>query len=146
MAGSFKFDTTASRSRLMKKIRSKNTGPELLLRKALWAKGYRYRLHAKDIPGNPDVVFRKHKLAIFVDGEFWHGYKWEEKKQKIKANREYWVKKIERTIERDQINTMQLQKKGYSVLRFWEHQIKAGLSDCILEVEKYLNTRKSNSN
>ena len=137
MAGSFKFDTTASRSRLMKKIRSKNTGPELKLRKALWAKGYRYRLHVKNIPGHPDIVFRKFKLAIFVDGEFWHGYNWEEKKPKIKANREYWVKKIERNITRDKENRQLLQKGGYTVLRFWEHQIKSGLMDCIIEIEKH---------
>lgn len=143
MAGSFKFDTTTSRSYLMKKIRSKNTGPELLLRKALWAKGYRYRLHANDISGNPDIVFRKHKLAIFVDGEFWHGYNWEDKKPKIKANKEYWVKKIERTIARDKTNKLLLQEKGYVVLRFWEHQIKFSLAECIIEIEKYLQKSKT---
>jgi len=128
----------------MKKIRSKNTGPEILLRKALWAKGYRYRLHVKGIHGNPDIVFRKYKLAIFVDGEFWHGYNWEEKKPKIKSNREYWVKKIERNIERDQNNGQLLQEEGYFVLRFWEHQIKSNISDCMDEIEKYLKKSKTN--
>jgi DNA mismatch endonuclease (patch repair protein) len=73
----------------MKKIRSNNTGPELVIRKLLWENGYRYRLNAKKLPGKPDIVLNKYKTIIFVDGEFWHGFNWEQKRNKIKANREY---------------------------------------------------------
>lgn len=115
----------------MKKIRSTNTTPEILLRKELWRLGYRYRLNVPKLKGKPDIVFNKYKLVIFVDGEFWHGYKWSKKKQKIKANREYWVKKIERNIKRDKENTKYLLSMGFVVLRFWEHEIKKDLSKCI---------------
>ena len=74
------FYTTKKRSELMGKIKSKNTKPEISLRKALWHLGYRYRKNVKSLPGNPDLVFSKYKLAVFVDGEFWHGYNWEQKK------------------------------------------------------------------
>jgi DNA mismatch endonuclease (patch repair protein) len=71
----------------MRKIKSKNTKPEMTLRKALWRRGYRYTLDNKQLPGRPDLIFRKYKVVVFVDGEFWHGYNWEQKKLKIKANR-----------------------------------------------------------
>lgn len=78
--------TTPQRSYIMSRIRAKNTKPEFLLRKALWAKGTRYRTRTKDLPGSPDVVIRKYRLAIFVDGEFWHGHQWEKTKDRIKIN------------------------------------------------------------
>jgi len=95
------FETTEERSKLMSRIRGTNTKPEIALRNALWALGFRYRLNVKRLPGKPDIVMRKYKLAIFVDGEFWHGNKWKEKKPKIKSNTEYWIKKIEGNITRD---------------------------------------------
>lgn len=107
----FNFNTTAERSKNMSKIRSKNTQPEILLRKALWSEGIRYRLNLAKLPGKPDIVINKFKLAIFVDGSFWHGYKWDEKKIKIKSNKEYWLNKIERNIERDNENNIALQKQ-----------------------------------
>ena len=134
MGSSFKFHTTRSRSDLMKKIRSTNTTPELLLRKELWRLGYRYRLNVTKLKGKPDLFFNKHKLVIFVDGEFWHGYNWTEKKPKIKANRKYWIKKIERNMERDLENTKYLASNGYVVLRFWEHEIKKDLAGCIKKI------------
>lgn len=134
----FVFDTTPERSSLMKKIKSNNTKPEIKLRKALWAAGIRYRLNVTKLPGKPDIVIQKHKLIIFIDGEFWHGYKWEEKKQKIKANREYWIKKIERNMQRDIENTQLLQDLGYIVIRFWEHEIKKDISSCINKIETFI--------
>lgn len=131
MGSSFKFDTTRSRSDLMKKIRSNNTIPELTLRKELWKLGYRYRLNVSKLKGKPDIVFNKFKLIIFVDGEFWHGYEWKKKKPKIKANREYWIKKIEGNMKRDKENTKILLSMGYVVLRFWEHEIKQDLPKCV---------------
>ncbi len=118
----------------MKKIRSTNTTPELLLRKELWKLGYRYRLNVAKLKGKPDLVFNKYKVVVFVDGEFWHGYKWLEKKPKIKANRKYWIKKIERNMERDLENTNYLMSNGYVVLRFWEHEIKKDLAGCVNKI------------
>jgi DNA mismatch endonuclease (patch repair protein) len=125
------FDTTLERSKLMRSIKSINTKPELMLRKELWALGLRYRLNVAKLPGKPDIVFGKQKLAIFIDGEFWHGYKWDEKKPKIKANRDYWINKIERNIQRDERCTLLLKGMGYTVLRFWEHDIKKSLPTCL---------------
>ena len=95
MLTKYGFNTTAARSRLMSKIKSQNTLPEIKLRKYLWNLGFRYRLNVAKLPGKPDIVISKSKLIIFIDGEFWHGYKWNQKKNKIKANRNYWIPKIE---------------------------------------------------
>lgn len=134
----FNFNTTAERSKNMSKIRSKNTQPEILLRKALWSEGIRYRLNVAKLPGKPDIVINKFKLVIFVDGSFWHGYKWDEKKLKIKSNKEYWLKKIERNIERDNENNIALQKAGYTVLRFWDHQVKNDIGTCISIIKNFI--------
>lgn len=131
------FETTPERSRLMSKIKGKDTKPELLLRKALWAAGLRYRLYNKLLPGNPDIVFKKHKLVIFVDGEFWHGYEWDKKREKIKTNRDFWIAKIERNMQRDQANNIKLEAMGFKALRFWEKQIKNDLLTCINKIYTY---------
>ena len=128
---SYTFITTPQRSQLMSKIRSTNTKPELALRKALWKTGFRYRLHMPILQCKPDIIFNKYKVIVFVDGDFWHGYRWAEKKPTIKANREYWIKKIERNMERDVENTNLLSSKGFTVLRFWEHEIKKDLPRCV---------------
>ena len=125
------FDTTKQRSDLMKKIRSRHTRPELVLRKKLWALGYRYRLHAKAVPGKPDIVFKGKKVAVFIDGEFWHGKNWEVKKTTIKQNRDYWIPKIERNMQRDKLNTQTLQHNGWIVLRFWQNDIIKELELCV---------------
>ncbi|MBY0425310.1 MAG: very short patch repair endonuclease, partial [Cytophagales bacterium] len=88
------FYTTKARSAIMSTIRAKNTKPEIRLRKALWSQGIRYRKTLKNLPGKPDIVIRKYRLVIFVDGEFWHGYDWENKKATIKSNRGFWIPKI----------------------------------------------------
>jgi len=133
------FYTTPQRSRTMSKIRSKDTKPELILRKALWGRGHRYRLRVKYLPGSPDIVFRKSKLVIFVDGEFWHGYNWAEKKTKIKSNRAFWIPKIERNMQRDNENNTILREKGWTVLRFWESSIKKDLQKCIETIEENIS-------
>ena len=127
----YNFITTPERSKRMSNIKSKGTKPELILRKALWAAGFRYRLNVKNLPGRPDIVIGSKKVAIFIDGEFWHGYDWEKKKNRIKANRDYWVPKIEANMLRDVSNTNELIAKGYKVLRFWEDQVKKDLQGCI---------------
>lgn len=134
------FYTTKQRSKIMSKIRGKNTKPELLFRKALWKKGVRYRVDSKQLPGRPDVSIIKYKLAIFIDGEFWHGYNWDEKKHTIKSNKEFWIPKIERNMQRDRQVNSTLQEMGYTVFRFWEHEIKKNLDKCINDVLMFVAT------
>ena len=135
----FIFDTTPERSKLMRKIKSTNTKPEIILRKTLWKFGIRYRLNVPKLSGKPDIVITKQKLVIFVDGEFWHGYNWDEKKPKIKSNHDYWIKKIEGNMQRDIINVEKLQSMGYTVLRFWEHEIKKDLQGCLSKIFEILS-------
>lgn len=123
----------------MRKIKAKNTTPEIILRKALWNEGIRYRKENKGIIGNPDIVIKKYRLAIFIDGEFWHGFNWKEKKGKIKSNREYWIKKIEKNIARDKLNNQLLKEQNWIVLRFWEHEIKRDLKKCVEKVKNVLS-------
>jgi DNA mismatch endonuclease (patch repair protein) len=130
----YKFDTTEERSKLMSKIRGTNTAPEILLRKELWKLGFRYRLHATQLKGKPDIVLHKYKTVIFIDGDFWHGYNWAEKRTTIKANRQYWINKIERNMERDKENNVWLLSQGYHVMRFWEHQVKKNLTGCVKKI------------
>lgn len=138
------FYTTAKRSQMMSKIRAKNTKPELLLRKALWAKGLRFRVHQAELPGRPDIVIKKYKLAIFIDGEFWHGYRWQETKGHLKKNRGFWIPKIERNMQLDRMNGLQLKAMGYTVFRFWSGEIKKNLNACVNQVLLYLETAKEN--
>tara|TARA_R110002049_G_scaffold37208_3_gene117559 strand:+ start:1474 stop:1944 length:471 start_codon:yes stop_codon:yes gene_type:complete len=132
------FYTTKKRSKIMSKIRGKNTKPELLFRKALWAEGVRFRVHSKKLPGKPDVSIQKYKLAIFIDGEFWHGYNWNERKIKLKSNRGFWIPKIERNMQRDREVNLELKNLGYTVFRFWEQDIKKELNKCINDVLVYI--------
>lgn len=132
------FYTTPERSKIMGKIRGKNTKPELAFRKALWAAGYRYRIDSRKLIGRPDVVLNKYKTVVFIDGEFWHGHNWEERKQKIKSNREFWIAKIERNQQRDAEVNAALDQLGYKVFRFWEHQIKKELNICLQKVIDHL--------
>lgn len=128
------FYTTKQRSEIMSRIRSKETKPEIMFRKALWACGVRYRKNVKKLPGSPDVVMRKYKIAVFIDGEFWHGYKWHEKKKQVKTNAGFWIPKIERNIQRDQENTARLLAMGYTVYRFWQDEVRKELMGCILQI------------
>jgi DNA mismatch endonuclease (patch repair protein) len=137
------FYTTSARSQLMAKIRATNTKPEIALRKALWAFNIRYRINDKSLPGKPDVAIKKYRLAIFIDGEFWHGHNWEDKRAKIKTNTAYWIPKIERNMQRDAQATHELEAAGYTVFRFWEKQVKKDLEGCVAEITDYLkNTKK----
>jgi len=138
------FFTNPKRSHTMQSIKSKNTKPEIDLRQKLWALGYRYRIHVDYILGKPDIVFPKEKIAIFVDGDFWHGYNWEEKKKKIKANREYWISKIEMNIKRDKDNNFQLKSNGWIVLRFWESEINNEIDKVINKILEAKNLRGEN--
>lgn len=122
------------RSKNMRAVKNKNTGIELRLRKALWKKGVRYRLNNPDIIGKPDISIKKYKIAIFCDSEFWHGKDWEKKKFEIKSRRKFWWKKIEKNIKRDKVVNETLEKNGWTVLRFWGHEIKTDLKSCVDKV------------
>ena len=128
-----------SRSENMRRIKSKDTSIEILLRKELWRRGLRYRKNAKDVFGKPDMVFKSKKLAVFADSEFWHGKYLMEGKYIPKTNTEFWVKKIERNIERDKEVNQKLKDDGWTVLRFWESDIRKKLSECIELIEETLN-------
>lgn len=132
------FYTNPERSRLMSRIRAKDTEPEIKLRKFLWGLGIRYRKNVKKLPGNPDIVVSKYKLVVFIDGEFWHGYNWGEKRDRIKSNRGFWVPKIERNIQRDQINNKILEEQGWTVFRFWANQIKSEFPICVNRILDYI--------
>lgn len=132
--------TTPTRSYNMSRIRNRDTKPELLLRKALWAQGIRYRTHSKDLPGKPDIVIKKYGLVIFVDGEFWHGYQWEKNQGRIHSNRDFWIPKIERNMARDkEINTA-LIARGYTVFRFWSEDVRKNLKACVNQIQLYIET------
>lgn len=136
------FYTTKNRSRIMAKVKGKNSIPELMLRKALWAKNIRYRIHVKNLTGKPDLAIKKYRLAIFVDGAFWHGYQWEIKKHTLKTNIGFWIPKIERNIQRDQLNNKTLNEQGYTVMRFWDHEIQKELEVCVNQILLYLEAVK----
>ncbi len=118
----------------MQHIRSQDTTIEVKLRMALWHYGLRYRKNYKKLIGKPDIVLPRYRIAIFCDSDYWHGYDWENRNQRIKSNREYWIPKIERNMARDKEVTQALQNDGWVVLRFWEWQIRKHLDQCTDEI------------
>jgi DNA mismatch endonuclease (patch repair protein) len=130
--------TSEQRSYNMSQIRGKDTGPEMLLRKGLWKMGFRYRVHYK-LPGRPDVVFVSRRVAIFVDGCFWHACP--EHGVKPKTNSAFWDKKIQGTVDRDKRNRDLLEKEGWTVLRFWEHDIEKDLAEVMKKLKRQLEQK-----
>ncbi len=105
-----------------------------MLAKALWHRGVRYRLNYKALPGSPDIAITKFRIAVFVDGEFWHGFDWDNRKAKLKSNRDYWIAKIEENIDRDYRNNALLEDMGWIVLHFWEKDVLKNLENCIEKI------------
>ncbi|MDY0930738.1 very short patch repair endonuclease [Chryseobacterium sp. CFBP8996] len=126
--------TKEQRSKNMRAIKSTGTKDEVRLAKALWHLGYRYRKNDKSVFGKPDLTFKKKKIAVFVDSEFFHGKNWETEKFRIKSNQEFWVKKIERNIQRDHQVNEYLKAEGWKILRFWSKDIKKGLDHCLSSI------------
>jgi DNA mismatch endonuclease (patch repair protein) len=118
------------RSYTMSRIHGKATSIEVMLQKALWRRGVRYRKNYRRIAGSPDIAIVRYKIAVFCDGEFWHGKDWEQKKRRLKSNRDYWIPKIERNMERDKRYAKELREQGWHVLRFWETEIKSDVDAC----------------
>lgn len=130
--------TPEQRRKNMQHILGKDTKIEVILRKALWKKGYRYRKNYKGIPGSPDIALTKYKIAIFCDGEFFHGKDWEVLKHRLEKsnNSEFWISKISRNRERDDEINKKLLFIGWTVIRFWGNDIKKNTDECIRVIEE----------
>jgi DNA mismatch endonuclease (patch repair protein) len=133
--------TKEQRRKNMQAIRSTQTKMEVILAKAVWANGYRYRKNDRKVFGNPDLTFKRYKIAVFVDGEYFHGKDWGTNKHRIKTNRKFWWNKIETNMKRDIEVNRQLQKEGWKILRFWSQDVKRNLRTCIQKIERQILKR-----
>lgn len=140
--------TKEQRRKNMQHIRSKDTKIEILLCKALWHRGIHYRKNYSSLPGRPDIVLTKYKIAIFCDGEFFHGKDWEIQRKRIEKsnNSGYWISKIERNIIRDEDINKRLKAMGWVVLRFWGKDIKNNTEGCIKTIEEAIFKVKMDMN
>lgn len=125
--------TKEQRHKCMSMIRGKNTRPEMLVRKYLFANGLRYRIHVKCLPGTPDIVLRKYKCVIFVNGCFWHGHEGCDNYRPPKSNTQFWEAKIKRNKERDREVRVKLRLMGWNVIQLWECQLKPSVRESTLE-------------
>lgn len=131
------------RHKNMSHIRSKNTKAEVLLRKALWHHGIRYWKNYKDLPGKPDIVLTRYKIAIFVDGDFWHARGHQDHPgEQVATNKEFWQKKLKDNVERDKEVNDELTEEGWLVLRLWESDIKKNLDDCVDQILQYVPDKR----
>lgn len=130
--------TKEQRHKAMSHIKSKDTSIEIALRRELWAQGYRYRKNYKFLPGTPDIVLTKYKIVIFCDGELFHGKNWQVLKPKLLrgSNPDFWVKKIERNMQRDRENDQKLLSMGWTVIRFWGNDILKNPGQCVKIIEE----------
>lgn len=130
--------TPEQRRRNMQHIRSRDTGIEVKLRKALWHRGYRYRKNYKDLVGIPDIVLTKYRIVIFCDSEFFHGKDWPALEKRILkgSNSEYWYGKITRNMQRDEEVNRALYGAGWVVLRFWGKDIEKHLDECLRVIDE----------
>ena len=136
--------TAAERSKNMARIKSKNTKPELLVRKLLFANGLRYRLYARDLPGKPDIYIKKYKTVIDIRGCFWHAHDNCKLATKPKTNKDYWVTKIKNNKERDLVNQKLLEDLGFKVFIIWECEInnKNFITNKVIQIQKYVTKLK----
>jgi len=125
------------RSHCMSRVRNRDTDLEQAVRSALHKRGLRFRKHVRALPGTPDVVFPRHKVAVFIDGDFWHGYRFPKWKH---TQSEFWQVKIETNRTRDKRNHAKLRRMGWRVVRLWQHQIERGLDACVERVAEALAT------
>ena len=130
----------------MKAVKCKGSKIEVMLMKELWSRGLRYRKNVKTVFGKPDIAFIGKKVAVFCDSEFWHGYNWDVRKEDIKSNRAFWIKKIEGNMKRDAAVNEILRNRGWTVLRFWGRDIQKHLEACVEEIEKAVERSKKFSN
>ena len=130
--------TSEQRRKNMQHIKSCDTEIEMLLRKALWSRGYRYRKNYNMLPGKPDIALTKYRIAIFCDSEFFHGRDWESLQLRLKKsnNGGYWIKKISKNIKHDDEVNKELQFLGWTVIRFWGNDIRKNTDDCLKVIEE----------
>ena len=138
------YDSTPEIRKRMSRVHLKNGKAETILAKCLWHKGYRYRRNYKKLPGSPDIALTKFRVAVFVDGEFWLGENWEERKLKLKHNREYWIEKIEENMERDKRVDNQLREMGWIAVHFWEKQVLKHTDECLQIIINILEEKSIN--
>ena len=124
--------------------RKVDTKPELILRRALWRRGLRYRTYRTDLPGTPDLVFGKSRVVVFVDGDFWHGRDWPARRVKLERghNAAYWIRKIESNVDRDRDQDIRLRAAGWKVIRVWESDVYRNLESVIHGVELAVGRRR----
>ena len=136
---------SAATSRVGAANRKKDTAPEILLREALSAEGLRFVLHAKELPGCPDLVIQRYKIAVFCDGDFWHGRRWSARKDRLAAgwNGEYWVAKIERNRRRDRTVTSALRRLGWRIVRVWESDVRRKPERVVAKIVGAIETERS---
>ncbi len=127
----------------MSKVKLKKGDAEVMLAKGLWHKGYRYQLNCRALPGSPDIAISKYKVAVFVDGEFWHGYDWQNKKKRLCRNRDYWIEKIEENMARDIRVDKELRAIDWIPIRFWSNEVLEDCEGCINDVEDIIISIKS---
>src|SRR4030042_3721628 len=132
--------TSEERSWIMSRVKSKDTMPEIKLRRELWKRGLRYRVATENLPGKPDILFPRAKVLVFVDGEFWHGHKLSA--ERLNRMSDYWREKIRRNAERDVSNTKRLEAMGYVVLRFLDRDILRNAPAVSLQIERTVRTRQ----
>ena len=118
----------------MAHVKTKKNSAEVMLAKSLWHRGYRYRLNYKALPGSPDVALTKYRIAIFIDGEFWHGKDFEQRKTKLKNNKDYWIEKIQENIDRDLRNDKLLRQMDWYPIHFWSNDVIKYCNQCIDEI------------
>ena len=134
-----KLITTPEISKRMSKVKLKRNKVEMKLAKALWHRGYRYRLNYKQLPGSPDIALTKYNIAIFVDCEFFNVKDFEIKKSKLKNNKDYWIMKIEENLHRDAKNDKLLNEMGWISIHFWSKDIERNLSYCLNVIEDFID-------
>lgn len=126
--------TSPEISKRMAHVKTKKNSAEVMLAKSLWHRGYRYRLNYKALPGFPDIALTKYRIAIFIDGEFWHGKDFEQRKTKLKNNKDYWIEKIQENIDRDLRNDKLLRQMDWYPIHFWSNDVIKYCNQCIDEI------------
>lgn len=126
--------TSPEISKRMSHVKTKRNSAEIMIAKSLWHRGYRYRLNYKALPGSPDIALAKYRIAIFIDGEFWHGKDFEQRKTKLKNNKDYWIEKIQENIDRDLKNDKLLRQMDWYSIHFWSNDVIKYCNQCVEEV------------
>ncbi|GEM90068.1 very short patch repair endonuclease [Oceanithermus desulfurans] len=129
--------TPEQRSYCMSRNKGKDTKLEMRVRSELHKRGYRFRKHVKELPGKPDVVFTKAKVAVFIDGDFWHGYRFPAWEHKVS---DFWKQKINKNRERDRRNHRKLRRMGWKVLRIWEHDVRHDIDKVVDKIVQLVNS------